>query len=139
MAELKTKPNDASVEAFIEQVEHPVRKENAKQLLALFNRVTGVEPQMWGDAIIGYGRYTSTYASGRDVEWMRTGFSPRKQNLSLYVMPGFNDYQDLIPQLGKVKTSKACLYINKLADVDMEVLEKLVARTWQIMQERYPD
>ncbi|MEM9384477.1 MAG: DUF1801 domain-containing protein [Pseudomonadota bacterium] len=127
-AELKTVANDVDVQTFINNVEPPRRREDAQLLLALFARVTGMEAKMWGPSIVGYGRYAYRYDSGREGEFMMTGFSPRKQNLSLYIMPGyeFDGMSEMLERLGKHKLGKACLYINKLADVDLDVLEEIV-------------
>ncbi|MEJ2757339.1 MAG: DUF1801 domain-containing protein [Anaerolineales bacterium] len=103
------------------------------------NDGTGETPQMWGDSIIGFGSYHYTYASGREGDWMLTGFSPRKQNLTLYIMDGFEEYEDLLKDLGKFKTGKSCLYINKLADVDTNVLKKLVKASVTHMKKAYPE
>lgn len=134
MAELKTKKNEASVATFLANVE-PVRKrEDAQQICALMQEATGAEPKMWGDTIIGFGDYTYQYESGRTGEWMLVGFSPRKQNLTLYIMPGFEHYEDLLARLGKHKTGKSCLYINKLADVDLTVLQELITQSVEHMK-----
>ena len=138
MSDLKTRPNDASVEAFIDAVEHPRRREDARILLELMRRVTGEDPVMWGAAIVGFGRYHYRYASGQEGDWPIVGFSPRRQNLSIYIMPGFEAYGDLLSRLGKHKTGKSCLYVNKLADVDVDVLEALVRATAEEMKRRYP-
>lgn len=139
MSDLKTRPNDASVEAFINAVDHPRRREDAHILLELLQRVTGEEPVMWGPSIVGYGSYHYRYASGQEGDWPITGFSPRRQNLSIYIMAGFGDYEDLVARLGKHKTGKSCLYVNKLADVDLDVLETLVRASVAEMKLRYPD
>lgn len=127
-ADTKTQITEADPRRFIAAVEPEKKRAEAEQLLAFFNRVTGLKPQMWGGSIIGYGRYHYKYESGREGEFMLTGFSPRKQNLSLYIMPGyrFGDMQDKLARLGKHKLGKSCLYINKLADVDLDVLEEIV-------------
>ncbi|WP_421991963.1 DUF1801 domain-containing protein [Qipengyuania sp.] len=145
MAEAKTQVTDVDPAEFIAAVE-PERKRNEAEVLdALFRRVTGEEPKMWGPSIIGYGSYRTTYASGREVHWMRTGFSPRKAKHSLYLMGGYCDEatgkrrDELLAKLGKYKTGKSCLYVNKLADVDIEVLEALVRNDWEGMKRRYPD
>lgn len=139
MSELKTVVNDNQPYDFIMSVENQRRKEDALVLLTLFERVTGVKAKMWGTSIVGYGDYTYTLANGKTDKFMRSGFSPRKQNLTLYVMAGFSERMDLVDKLGKVKTSKACLYINKLADVDMQILEQLIRADLEIMNSRYPD
>jgi hypothetical protein len=126
MAELKTQPHDGSVEAFLESVENERRREDAFTVLDLMKRVTGEEPVMWGPSIVGFGSYHYKYASGREGDWFVAGFSPRKQNLTIYIMSGFSKHDELMGKLGKHKTGKSCLYINRLDDVDMEVLEELV-------------
>ena len=145
MAEAKTQITDVDPADFIAMVEPPAKREDARRLDALFRRVTGEEPRMWGPSIIGYGAYDTIYESGRDVHWMRTGFSPRKAKHSLYLMGGYCDdvtgarRDALLAKLGKYTTGKSCLYINKLADVDMDVLEQLVANDWAAMQRLYPE
>ncbi len=139
MSDLKTRPTDASVEAFIDAVEHPRRREDARTLLELMHRVTGEEPVMWGPSIVGYGSYHYRYASGQEADWPVVGFSPRKQNLSIYIMTGFEASDELLSRLGKHKTGKSCLYVNKLADVDLDVLEALVRASVAAMKRRYPD
>ena len=145
MAEAKTKPTDASVEAFIAGVEPPSKQADARVLLEMFERVTGERAKMWGGSIIGFGEYETTYASGRDVHWMRSGFSPRKAKHSLYLMGGYCDEiaagerRDLLQRLGKHSQGKSCLYINKLADVDLDVLEQMIANDWANMQRIYPE
>ncbi|MDE2848258.1 MAG: DUF1801 domain-containing protein [Gemmatimonadota bacterium] len=139
MSDLKTRPTDASVEAFIDAVDHPRRREDARTLLDLMQRVTGEQPVMWGPSIVGYGSYHYRYASGQEADWPVVGFSPRKQNLSIYIMTGFEASDALLSRLGKHKTGKSCLYVNKLADVDLDVLEKLVRASVAEMKRRYPD
>ena len=136
MAELKTKRNDANVEDFINSVENEKRRADAFKVLNLMKRVTGEAPKMWGSSIVGFGSYSYTYASGRTGDWMQIGFSPRKQSLTLYIMDGFNNYDELLKQLGKHKTGKSCLYISKLEDVDMNILEELVSASVQHVKER---
>ncbi len=144
MADVKTKANDASVEAFIAAVEPPAKQDDARILLEMFGRITGAKPQMWGGSIIGFGEYRTTYASGRDVHWMRSGFSPRKAKHSLYLQGGYCDdiaageRAEALTRLGKHKTGKSCLYINKLSDVDLEVLEEMIAKDWAAMRRIYP-
>lgn len=137
MSDVKTKKNDASVLDFINAVEHPVRKADSLILLELMNRITGVPPKMWGGSIVGYDEYHYIYASGKEGDWPMIGFSPRKQRLSLYIMPGFGIIDDLLPLLGKHKTSKACLYINTLSDINISVLEKIIERAILHMREKY--
>ena len=100
--------------------------------------VTGEPPVMWGDSIVGFGTYHYRYKSGREGDWPRTGFSPRKQYLAIYIMPGFDSYEALLARLGKHRTSVSCLYINKLADVDLDVLREIIAESHQEMARRYP-
>jgi hypothetical protein len=144
MAEAKTTITDVSVEAFLATVEPAAKREEALVLDALFRRVTGATPRMWGPSMIGYGEYRTTYASGRDVHWMRSGFSPRKAKHSLYLMGGYCDdiaaahRTEAMARLGKHSTGKSCLYVNKLSDIDLGVLEEIVAADWQTMLELYP-
>lgn len=131
MAAIKTVVNDASVEDFINAVPDTQKREDGFALLELFSKITGEKPKMWGTSIIGFGQYHyKSEKSAQEGDWPLAGFSPRKQNLTLYIMPGFADYQDLLKDLGKHKTSVSCLYINKLADVDMAVLEKLIKKSY---------
>lgn len=129
MYETKTKPTDMSVDAFLDGVEHPVRRADGKAVRAMMERVTGEPATMWGPSIVGVGRYHYRYASGHEGDACRIGFSPRSANLVLYV-GGFPEYEALLARLGKHKRSKACLYLNKLADVDLGVLEEIARRTW---------
>ena len=137
MSDVKTKKNDASVLAFLEAIEHPIRKENSLTLYNMMTRITNIQPSMWGDTIVGYDSYHYVYSSGREGDWPMIGFSPRKQNLSIYIMPGFGIMEDLLPLLGKHKTSKACLYINKLTDIDIKVLEEIIEITINYMRNKY--
>jgi hypothetical protein len=134
MAELKTKRNDASVEAFLGAIPDEKKRADAFAVLELMKRATGEGPAMWGDSIVGFGTYHYRYASGQEGDWPLTGFSPRKQNLTVYIVSGFDAYDELLERLGKYKTGKACLYINKLADVDPAVLEELVRRSAEHMR-----
>lgn len=128
---IKTRVNDASVEDFIDKVEDDTKRQDSFKLLEIYTRLTGEPPRMWGSSIIGFGQYHyKSERSKQEGDWPLAGFSPRKQNLTLYVMPGLVDYGDLLKALGKHKTSKACLYINKLTDVDMNVLEKIVKKSY---------
>jgi hypothetical protein len=122
----KTQPTSKDVAAFLDAIEHPTRRADAHTLHALFQSITGFAPRMWGPTIVGYGRYDYVYESGRSGSFLATGFSPRKANLSIYVMPGYQDYAAILSRLGKHKMGKSCLYINKLADVDRSVLEELI-------------
>lgn len=129
MAENKTQPTDADVDEFIASVEHPTRRSDAETLLAMMRDVTGEEPVMWGPSIVGFGEYHYAYESGREGDWFLAGFSPRKSNLVVYIMSGFPRHAELMAQLGKHRTGSSCLYINKLADVDLDVLRELVRRS----------
>lgn len=137
MAENKTKPTKARVSDFLRAVDNPRRRADAKKVAAMMRRATGKRATMWGSSMVGYGRYSYVYESGRSGEWMLTGFSPRKQNLAVYIMPGFKPFEPLMKKLGKYKTGKSCLYINKLEDVDEKVLEKLIADSVKLMRNRY--
>jgi hypothetical protein len=129
MAELKTQKTDASVEEFLNTVENERRRADSFALLELMREVTGEEPAMWGTSIVGFGTYRYQYASGRQGEWMQVGFSPRKRNLTLYIMPGFDGYESLLERLGKYRTGKSCLYINKLDDVHLPTLRELIRQS----------
>ncbi|MBL8644061.1 MAG: DUF1801 domain-containing protein [Rhodospirillaceae bacterium] len=129
MAEIKTKPTGVSVDAFLDAVTHPVRRADGKAVRAMMERVTGEPAAMWGPSIVGFGRYHYRYASGHEGDMCRVGFSPRAANLVLYV-GGFPEYETLLGKLGKHKRSKACLYLNKLADIDGAVLEEITRRTY---------
>ena len=141
--EIKTKATDVTVADFIATVPSDKRREEAGIVDAIHRRVTGQEPKMWGPSIIGYGSYDYTYDSGHSGTMCRAGFSPRKAAMTLYLMGNYCHRQDeadaLFARLGKYKTGKSCLYINKLADVDLEVLETLVALSWDSMNQYYPD
>ncbi len=126
MAEPKTKKNNASVEAFLAGIENDTRREDCRAVVEIMRKATGEEPAMWGENIIGFGTYHYRYASGREGDWPLTGVSPRKTSLSLYIMAGFDKHEDLMSKLGKHKTGKSCLYINKLADVHIPTLRKLI-------------
>lgn len=126
-AELKTRPNDSSVETFLNSVEDERQRANSFRVLELMRRVTGEEPRMWGTAIIGFGSQYLKYASGLELDWPLTAFSPRKGTLTLYIMGGFKRYDRLMAKLGKHKTGKSCLYIKRLSDIDENVLEDLVS------------
>jgi hypothetical protein len=136
---IKTRVNDESVEAFINSVENEAKREDGFKLLEMFTRVTGEKAKLWGTSLIGFGQYHyKSERSRQEGDWPLTAFSPRKQNLSLYVMPGFDAYQDLLENLGKYKISSgSCLYINKLADVDTNVLEKLIKQSYEDMKKKH--
>ncbi|MFN2148888.1 MAG: DUF1801 domain-containing protein [Anaerolineales bacterium] len=134
MSELKTQRNDASVEAFLRTVESEKKRADCFEILNLMGEVTGEEPAMWGDSIVGFGSYHYKYASGREGEWFLTGFSPRAQNLTLYIMAGFDEYAPLLERLGTYRIGKSCLYIKDLEAVDRDVLRELVARSVEHMR-----
>ncbi len=136
MSTIKTTLNDASVEDFINGVDGEVKRQDGFKLLEIYKRLTGENPKMWGASIIGFGLYHyKSEKSKQEGDWPLTGFSPRRQNLSLYFMAGFDAYTDLLDKLGTHKTSSgSCLYINKLADVDMSVLEKLIEKSYLDMK-----
>ncbi len=136
MAENKTRKTGADVEGFLAGVDNARRKADSQTLLAMMKRITGLEPEMWGPSIVGFGSYHYRYDSGREGDMPMTGFSPRKQSLTVYVMPGFAGSEDLLARLGKHRTSVSCLYINKLADVDQEVLAELIGRSFAHMRQR---
>lgn len=137
MGELKTKENDRSVADFIRSVAPERRKDEAQQLHDMMARITGCEARMWGTSIVGYDRYHYKYASGQEGDWFITGFSPRKAALSIYIMPGFSAYPDLMARLGKHRTGKSCLYLTKLENADPEVLETLIRMSVDDMREKY--
>ena len=136
-SENTTKPTDVDPDAFVAAVEHPTRRGDAEVLMEMMRRVTGCPPKMWGPSIIGFGRYHYTYDSGREGDSMLTGFSPRKGKSVVYILPGYDDISDDLAELGKHSIGKSCLYINKLADIDMTVLEKIVADSVARMRANY--
>jgi len=135
----KTQENEGDVAAFLENVENPKRRADAQVVLEMMTRITGWPAKMWGAAIIGFGKYHYKYESGREGDFMRVGFSPRKANLVVYILPGYTDYSEILNRIGKYKKGKSCLYINKLADIDMAVLEELVVAGLADMAEKYPE
>ena len=132
--ELKTKAREGGVDAFLAGVEHPVRRADAEALRAMMERATGEPARMWGPSIVGFGSYHYRYESGHEGDMCRVGFSPRSAHLVLYV-GGFEGFDELLGRLGKHKRSKACLYVNKLADVDPEVLESIIGGTYAATQD----
>lgn len=129
MAELKTRPTSASVTAFLARIEDPLRRRECHTIAKLMRRATGARARLWGDSIVGFGRYHYQYASGREGDWFLTGFSPRKGNLTVYIMPGLAEYTALLQRLGKHSRGKSCLYIPRLDDIDLAVLDRLIARS----------
>ena len=138
MAELKTKKTAASVKDFLNRVPEERKRKDSFALLKLMQEVTGAKPAMWGPSIVGFGSYHYKYASGREADWPLAGFSPRKQNLTLYITAGFDGYGELLGKLGKYKIGKACLYINRLEDVDLATLKELVRRSVEHMRSTNP-
>ena len=133
-AEVKTKVNDGSVEGFLNSVADEQKREDCFEILKLMKQVTKETPKMWGSSIVGFGSYHYKGASGREGDWMLIGFSPRKQNLTLYLMHGFDVHKDLLKKLGKHKTSMGCLYIKNLDDVDKKVLKELFTESVKRMK-----
>jgi hypothetical protein len=126
MAELKTKPTQASVKDFLNQIPDKERRDDCFAIAKIMEEVTGDKPKMWGPSIVGFGTYHYKYASGREGDWPVTGFSPRKKDLTLYIMMGFEKHADLMKQLGKYSNAKSCLYIKRLSDIHVPTLKKLI-------------
>lgn len=126
MAEFKTQKNDASIEEFLKSIENDTRRENSFEILDLMRGITGKQGSMWGTSIIGFGDFSYNTSTKKEYKWFKTGFSPRKQFLTLYIMDGFDSYDEILSRLGKHKTGKSCLYINKLDDIDQDVLRELI-------------
>jgi len=137
MAEPKTKKNATSVAAFLNRIENEERRKDCRTVLAMMKQITGSKPAMWGTSIVGFGSYHYVYASGREGDWPLTGFSPRKQDLTLYIMAGFDRYKPLMAKLGKYRTGKSCLYVKRLADIDLQVLKRLVTESVRHMRKAY--
>lgn len=138
MAELKTKLTDASADAFIDAIPDAQVREDCRAIAAIMAKATGAPPRMWGTNIIGFGSYTYKYASGRTGDWPRTAFAPRKTNITLYIMAGFEQYDELLAKLGKHSIGKSCLYIKRLSDVHVPTLKKLVEASVKHMNKIYP-
>jgi hypothetical protein len=138
MAELKTKENEASVEDFLNGISDEKKRQDCFTLLELMRQVTQSEAKMWGSSIVGFGRYHYKYASGREGDACLTGFSPRKQNLTLYIMAGFDQYDELMKRLGKYSTGKSCLYVKRLDDIDLPTLKELVKQSVDHMVKTNP-
>lgn len=138
MTENKTKPNRQSVAAFIASVEPADRRRDCRALLKLMRDATGAAPKMWGSSVVGFGSYHYKYGSGREGNWFVTGFSPRKQDLTLYLMAGVERYPDLLRRLGKHKTGRSCLYLKGLDGVDITVLKRLVGESVKYVRRNYP-
>ncbi len=137
MAELKTKENDASVKGFLDDVEDEQKRTDSYTLLKMMEKLSGEPAKMWGGAIVGFGSYHYIYSSGREGDWMLTGFSPRKANISIYLMAGFDQLGDELAILGKHKSSKGCLYVKKLSDIDEKVLRGMIKKSITLIKKRY--
>lgn len=138
MAELKTKPTKSAVEAFVKKIADPRMRADCALLIGILRKAANAEPVIWGTSIIGFGSYHYRYASGREGDWPIIGLSPRKQNLTLYIMPGFDEYGDLRAKLGPHTAGKSCLYIKRLSDIDMKVLSKIVTKSIAMMKKKHP-
>ena len=137
MAELKTKPNDASVLGFLATIQDEKKRDDCHEIMNMMEEVSGEQPKMWGKSIIGYGTYHYKYASGREGDWMRIAFAPRKQNLTLYLLSGVESHPELLEKIGKYKNGKSCFYINKLDDVDRDILKKLMKASLDHLKKEY--
>lgn len=137
MAELKTKQNEKSVADFLNAIKDETRREECRVVAKLMGDVTGHKPKMWGTGIVGFGAYHYKYASGREGDWPMIAFSPRKQNLTLYIMPGFERHDELMKKLGKHSVGKSCLYIKRLDDIHFPTLKKLVSESVKYMKKKY--
>jgi hypothetical protein len=138
MAEIKTKKNDGDVMAFLQSVSDEEKRRDGISILAMMKKITKATPKMWGSSIVGFGSYHyKSERSKQEGDWFMTGFSPRKQNLTVYIIPGFGKYVELMQKLGKHKSSVSCLYINKLADVDIKALKELITLSYNYMKEKY--
>jgi hypothetical protein len=129
MSDLKTRPTGADVEGFLESIADERQRADCREIAVMMREITGAEARMWGPSIVGFGSYHYRYASGREGDWMITGFSPRKQNTTLYLTYGLENKAELLSRLGKHTTGKACLYIKRLSDVDRAVLRELIAQS----------
>ncbi|WP_300392984.1 DUF1801 domain-containing protein [Henriciella sp.] len=136
-ADNKTQPTAQTPESFIARIENETRRQDGFRLLDIFREATNLAPRMWGPSIIGYGRYHYKYESGREGDFLMTGFSPRKAHLAIYILPGYRDMGEPLSRLGKHKLGKSCLYINKLADVDEAVLSEIIRQGVQYMRAKY--
>lgn len=137
MASNKTKPTKLSVADFLNSIDDEQKRRDAKKIAAMMREATGARARMWGSNIVGFGHYHYKYESGREGDFMITGFSPRKQALTLYIIPGFRHFESLLGKLGKHKTGKSCLYIKRLSDVDEKVLRRLIDGAVKYMRKNY--
>lgn len=138
MAENKTKATKASVKSFLDSVENESKRRDCKKIARLFAEVTGEKPVMWGESIVGFGKYHYKYESGREGDFFLAGFSPRVQNISIYLMPGYGFMPELRKKLGKIKEGKGCIYIKSIEDINMEILKKLAEESVKFMRKHYP-
>ncbi len=138
MAEPKTRVSKAKVSDFLATIKDPQKRADCRRIGTMMGKATGKRAKMWGSSIVGYGSYHYVYASGQEGDWMECGYSPRAQNISVYIMPGFKPFAKLLKKLGKYKTGKSCLYIKRLEDVDTAVLEELIVESVKEMRRRYP-
>lgn len=136
--ELKTKKNAGSVSVYVASITDETQRKDAEKLLAVFKKVTKRQPKMWGSSIVGFGEYHYAYPSGQEGDWMATGFSMRKSGPTIYIMPGYQDYGALMKKLGPHKLGKSCLYLKRLDDIDVKVLEKLIAAGLTDLKKKYP-
>ncbi len=134
MSEIKTKANDTSVEDFINSIDQPIRKADGLKLLQLFKEETGESPVMWGDNIVGFGKFKYKYPSGKEMEWFPVGFSPRKQALSIYIMLENSELEPFLAKLGKHKKAKGCLYISKMSEVNEEIFREMIRTSINLIQ-----
>ena len=137
-AKNKTTKNDGSVADYIAAISPDQKREDCEKILGMMSDMTGWEPKMWGASIVGFGEYHYKYDSGREGDAIRIGFSSRAQNITIYIMPGYSDFDDELSRLGKHKMGKSCLYIKRLSDVDEDVLGEMFAKGLKIMAEKYP-
>ncbi|MCB0281554.1 MAG: DUF1801 domain-containing protein [Calditrichae bacterium] len=137
MGELKTKPNNASVEDFLKAVSDPQKQKDSFTILKMMQEISGHKPEMWGSSIVGFGKYHYKYESGREGNWFLTGFSPRKQALTIYVMAGFKKYDSYLKNLGKFKTGAGCLYVKKLADINTDILKEIIKDSIATVSKKY--
>ena len=138
MTQNKTVQTHVSVDEFISSIAHPTRRQDAAVLVDLFSKVTGFAPKMWGNSIVGFGQYHYRYATGREGDFLATGYSPRKSNLSIYIMPGYGDFFDILQNLGKHKLGKSCLYVNQLADINLDLLAQLITAGLEGLDQMWP-
>jgi hypothetical protein len=137
MAELKTKSNNGNVTEFLNTIEDSKSKEDCKSIIEIMEKLTGEKPRMWGSSIVGFGIYHYKYASGHEGDWFKTGFSPRKRNLTLYIMSGFDEYENLLNRLVKYKNGKSCIYIKQIEDINLEILKELISASILMLDNRY--